>query len=201
MRALLTALLLLVCLPAWSAGTPSGCARLCGKWVLDPAQSDSVAAVLDSALAGYKEPKPRRGRMPPPNDPLRTVQIEAEESIGPIFDRPYKDELRAELLALMKPPVTLSISEMDDEVILQGTGPLQRRVAVGRAHSRVDSLGTAKIRVSWKADALIISESYDRKRNQVETFALRKDGTLLVTQQVQRPGTRPIKVRTFYRRG
>ncbi len=200
MRALLTALLL-VSLPAWSASTPSGCARLCGKWVLDPGTSDSVTAVLDSALANYKEPKPRRGRMPPANDPLRTVQIEAEESIGPIVDRPYKDELRAELLALLKPQASLSIGEKDDEVILQGTGPLQRRVTAGRAHSRVDSLGTATIHVSWKADALVISESYDRKRSQVETYALRKDGMLLVTQQVQRPGTRPVKVRTFYRRG
>jgi hypothetical protein len=200
MRTLFAALLL-ISSPAWSASTPSGCAWLCGKWVLDPATSDSVTAVLDSALANYKEPKARRGRMPPADDPLRTAQIEAEESIGPIFDRPYKDELHAELLALMKPPGTLSISERDDEVILQGTGPLQRRVTAGRAHSRVDSLGTAKIKVSWKADALVISETYDRKRSQVETYALRKDGTLLVTQQVQRPGTRPIKVRTFYRRG
>lgn len=200
MRALLTALLL-VSLPAWSASAPPGCAWLCGQWVLEPERSDSVTAVLDAALASYKEPKPRRGRMPPANDPLRSVQIEAEESIGPIFDRPYKDELHAELLALMKPPARLSISEKDNEVILQGTGPLQRRLTAGRSHSRVDSLGTATIRVSWKADALVISERYDRKRNQVETFALRKDGRLLVTQEVQRPGTKPIKVRTFYRRG
>ncbi len=200
MRTLLAALLL-ISLPAWPASAPPGCAWLCGKWVMDPALSDPVTAVLDSALANYKEPRPQRGRMPPADDALRTVQIEAEESIGPIFDRPYKDELRAELLALMRPQEALSIGEKDSEVILQGTGPLQRRLTAGRAHSRVDSLGTAKIRVSWKADALVISETYDRKRSQVETFALRKDGMLLVTHVVQRPGTKAIKVRTFYRRG
>jgi hypothetical protein len=200
MRTLLAALLLMS-LPAWPASSPSGCAWLCGKWVMDPATSDSVTAVLDASLANYKEPKPQRGRMPPPDDALRTMQIEAEESIGPILRRPFKDELHAELKALMTPPQTLTIAEKDSEVILQGTGPFQRRFTAGRSHSRVDSLGTARISVSWKADALVISERYDGKRNQVETYALRKDGTLLVTQQVQRPGTKPIKLRTFYRRG
>jgi hypothetical protein len=200
MRTLLAALLLMS-LPASPASAPPGCAWLCGKWVLDTETSDSVPQVLDSSLANYKEPKPQRGRMPPADDPLRTMQIEAEESIGPILRRPFKDELRAELLALMTPPRTLTIGEKDNEVILQGTGPLQRRFTPGRSHSRVDSLGTAKIRISWKADALVISERYDGKRNQTETYALRKDGMLLVTQQVQRPGTKPIKVRTFYRRG
>lgn len=200
MRTLL-ALLLFTALPAMAAQPPSGCGRLCGQWVLDPSHSDAAEAALDTALATYKEPKARRERGMRGDGPVGDVVADMERSIGPIFDRPQRDDLRIELLPLVTPPASLQFDRRNAEILIRAPGRGERRITVGSPHSRVDAAGTAKISASWKAGALLIRERYDRKREYLETYTLQRDGTLLVTRVLERPGLKTLRLRALYQRG
>jgi hypothetical protein len=187
-------------LPVWAADPPPGCAWLCGSWVLDAAHSESAAAVVDAALAKYKEPtarKPRRHQA----DPVAQADAEAEDALRPMYDRPLKAQMRERLLVLVTPPASLVLAEQGEEIIIRPAGGPERHAFPGEPHSRVDDEGTAKIRTEWKKDALVINESYDHRREQTETYALLPDGTLQVTRVVERPGVKKLELRSIYRRG
>ncbi|MET0280388.1 MAG: hypothetical protein ABW278_04590 [Steroidobacteraceae bacterium] len=199
------AALLVTCLLATPvsvmAAAPAGCARLCGQWVLDTAHSDAPEAVLDAALTTYKEPRARRERGPQGDGPVGDVIADMERSIGPIFDRPHRDDLRAELLAVVTAPATLEFDQRGTEILIRAAARGERRLSVGNPHARVDAIGTARINSSWKSGALVVTERYDRKREYAETYTLQRDGSLLVTREVERPGLKTLRLRAIYQRG
>ncbi len=201
MRALV-AVLLLASAPAWPAQVPAGCGTLCGSWQLDAAHSDPAEATLDQALAGYRDPRPKRTRHGGSGDPLADIEAGAIDALGPIHDRPGRDMLRDDLLPLVRAPQALTLAA-DGKAILIRTGERsQRKLSPGEPHSRVDAEGTAKIRCTWQSGRLVVSEVYDRKRRYTETFELqRADGSLVVTREIERPGLKALRVRFVYRPG
>lgn len=198
MRMLLALLLLAV--PALAA-EPRGCGPLCGDWVLDAGASDPAEAALDAALAQYKEPRARRPSRVFSDDPGAQMAAEMEQSLGPIRDRPQGADLRGELLPLVVPPRTLRIAAQGSDVVLRGDAPGERRLRPGEPHSRVDAQGTARIECQWQSGVLRISERYERRRRSEESYQLRqKDGVLVVTRELRRPGLPALRVRAVYHR-
>jgi hypothetical protein len=172
----LLAVLLVVSLPAWPGEQPPGCAWLCGSWTLDAAQSDQVDRLVGEAMREYEEPRPG-GK------------------------QPTGAQLQGELLLLLSPPASITLAESGKEILVRPSTGTERRFTPNRTGERTDALGTAEVRATWRSDdSLLISESYDRRRNQSESFALQRDGTLVVTREVERPGIVRLKVRLVYRR-
>jgi hypothetical protein len=199
MKRLLVALLV-TAIPAWSA-TPVGCATLCGNWQLETTLSDAVEPMVDAALSTYKAPRAKRIPNADSDDMAGRINEEMERSLGPIHARPGRAELRSELLLRLTVPQKLNLEGRGEGLAIQGDGALARRISPGTPHSRVDANGTAKIRSSWKSGALVVSEDYGRKNSYSETYTLqRKDATLLVTREVRRPGMKPLRIRSVYRR-
>jgi hypothetical protein len=198
MKRLLAALLLAIALPA-AAVDPSGCASLCGRWQLDLSQSTAVAPAVDAALDSYADPRAKRLRKGKANDPVDQINMDMERSLGPIHDRPQRNDLRSELLTLLGAPAQLNLDARGSDIVIQG-GELTRRLSPGTPRARVDAIGTAKISASWKSGRLTVTERYDRKRIYSETYAQRDDGTLLVTRDVKRPGLKPLHIVSVYRR-
>ncbi|MEO6078486.1 MAG: hypothetical protein ABIQ86_01725 [Steroidobacteraceae bacterium] len=195
----LLAALLVVALPA-AAVSPSGCASLCGNWQLDTSQSAAVVPAVDAALQSYRDPraKYRRGSR---NDTLDRMNAELEHSLGPMQDRPQRNELRAELLTLLGAPVQLKLDARGSDIVIQGDNQIARRISAGTPKARVDANGTAKINAAWNSDRLTVTERYDRKRRYTETYALQSGrATLLVTREVQRPGMKALRIQSVYRR-
>jgi hypothetical protein len=191
---------LLLSLSAWSAAPAPACAALCGQWQLDASRSDAIAPALDAALAGYKDPRPRRDK-DRGNDTIGEIEAEAERSLGPIHDRLGRDDLRAELQHLLAAPQMLRLDARHSEILILGDSNPERRLTPGEPHARVDAIGTATIKVGWKSGQLQVTEVYDRKRAYSETYALqRADGSLLVTREVRRPGMKAVRLRSVYRR-
>jgi hypothetical protein len=135
-----------------------------------------------------------------------TVDTAASESPETIVDAALARNdgpptLRPELLAALASPPTLTLAEQGNEILIRVPGQPDRRLTANRSHTRVDSNGTADIRAKWGSDdALQITESYGRRRSQGETYALQRDGTLVITREVERPGIKRAKVRWVYRR-
>ena len=135
------------------------------------------------------------------NDPIGQIEAEAERSLGPIHDRLGRDDLRAELQHLLAAPQMLRLDARLREILILGDRNPERRLTPGEPHARVDAIGTATIKVSWKSGQLQVTEVYDRKRAYSETYALqRADGSLLVTREVRRPGMKALRVKSVYRR-
>jgi hypothetical protein len=195
---------LLICLLAGTAASTAmaaDCGELCGRWRLDPAASDPVEARLDAALAAYRESRHHVDN----SDPYSlkgAAEQELRESLGPINDRPDRDELRTQLLAVLTPPETLQITLAGQEILLGADDRAARRYSPGEPHARVDAFGTATIKTAFSAGKLTISEKYDRKREYVEAYGVvRADGTLVVTRTISRPGLKPLVLRSVYRPG
>lgn len=198
MKRLLAALLLAIASPAAMAEV-SGCASLCGRWQLDAAQSTAVAPAVDAALDSYTDPRAKHLRKGKANDPVDQIRVDMERSLGPIHDRPQRDDLRSELLTLLGAPPQLNLDARGSDIVIQG-GELTRRLSPGTPRARVDAIGTAKISASWKSGRLTVTERYDRKRIYSETYAQRDDGALLVTREVKRPGLKQLRIVSVYRR-
>jgi hypothetical protein len=183
------------------AAATSDCGTLCGRRQLDAAASDPVEARLDAALDEYREARQRR---PDENPHSLNAAAEAElrDSLGPISDRPDRDQLRNQLLAVLTPPETLQITLAGQEILIGADDRTPRRYSPGEPHARVDAFGTATIKTAFTPGKLTISERYDRKREYLETYAvLRTDGTLVVTRSITRPGLKPLLLRSVYRPG
>jgi hypothetical protein len=203
MKRLLAALL--ITFPVWAAA-PTGCGTLCGSWQLDAALSAAVAPAVDTALGSYNEPRgkraPRsaRSRSGMPEDTIDEIDSAMEHSLGPVFDRPGRADLRTELMSLLTPPSRLNLDARGDDILIQGDGDPARRLTPGTPKARVNANGTAEILTNWKSAKLTVSERYDRKRRYAETYALQADGSLLVAREVKRPGMKPLKLQAIYRR-
>jgi hypothetical protein len=202
----LLAALLIVALPAGAAPAP-GCGALCGTWQLDTAASVAVAPAVDAALKSYNNPRARRvprsmrSREGLPEDTIDQIEQSMERSLGPILDRPVREDLRSDLLSLLEPPALLNLDARGTDLVIQEDSQLARRLTPGKPRARVTEDGTATIEVRWKkSDHLTISERYDRKRRYSETYTLQPAGTLLVTRDVERPGLKPLRIQAVYRR-
>jgi hypothetical protein len=203
----LLAAMLIVSLPA-GAASPGGCGTLCGNWQLDTRATAEVAPAVDAALKSYTNPRARRPQRSQrlreglPEDAIDQIDAANERSLGPILDRPVRGELRSELLSLLEPPARLNLDARGTDLVIQEDGQLARRLTPGTPRARVTSEGTATILVTWKkADRFTISEKFDRKRRYYEFYALQAaDGSLLVTREVQRPGLKPLRLQSVYRR-
>jgi hypothetical protein len=195
--------LLLLCLqvPAAKSGDEPGvaCQKLCGNWALDAAASDPVEPALDAAFARFKDPKPERmhrGNF----DNLESLSREADEvSLGPIMARPPRARLREELVETLRTPKTLLLGANDDDVLIGSDGHTPRRLTPGEPSARVDAQGTAKIRCEWRQGRFVISESYGRRNDSSETYALQGDA-LIVTRVVKRQGLPELKLKSVYRK-
>jgi antitoxin (DNA-binding transcriptional repressor) of toxin-antitoxin stability system len=203
MKRLLAALL--ITLPAWAAA-PTGCGSLCGNWQLDTSLSAAVAPAVETALSAYSEP---RGRKPPrsarnregfPETTVDQIDSAMEHSLGPVFDRPGRAELRTELMAALTPPTRLNLDARGKDILIQGDGDPVRRLTPGTPKARVNANGTAEIMTNWKSERLTIAERYDKKNQYAESYALQTTGTLLVTREIKRPGLKPLKLQAIYRR-
>ena len=194
----LAVILLLAAAPACAGQGTEACQALCGNWSLQASGDAPVEARIDAALATYKAPRPRHESRPIARDARDAAQAAAEDAIGPVFDRPERAGLRAELLGLLRSPQDLEFASRGPEIEIRSGKTLARRVEPGRKHSRVDELGTAKIRTAWTSGALVITEKYDRRHEQQESYKLQKDGTLLVVREVERPGVKTIRVEAVY---
>jgi hypothetical protein len=171
------AVLLVLALPAMAGEAPPGCAWLCGEWTLDPNQGDRAEALIDDALKEYDEPDPDDRR-------------------------PTGAQMRSDLHAVLAPPATLALAEQGEEILIRAAGQAERRFTVNRTQSRTDAAGTAEVRASWRSDdSLQITDSHDRRRNHSENYALQRDGTLVITREVERPGVKRLRTRAVYRRG
>jgi hypothetical protein len=187
---------------AAAAPAPLECGPLCGRWTLDVAASDPVEARLDAALAAYRESLEPRPVGDDPKNLRAAAEVELRESLGPIKKRPDRDELREQLLAVLKPPETLQVTLAGPDVLIGADDRYVRRYSPGVPHSRVDAFGTAKITAAITPGRFTINERYDRQREYLETYAVqRADGSLLVERQVTRPGMTPLRLRAVYRPG
>jgi hypothetical protein len=184
-----------------SAAGSMGCASLCGEWRLDPQASDAPDRALDAAFVNFKDPRPRRMRAPVGDSLGEMGQAADEAALGPIIDRPRRQELRDELQAMLRQPQKLRLAARDNEVLIATDGHAAESLTPGEPHARVDRYGTAKINVRWRGSLLAVSEKYDRRNQQEKTYALRgADGALQVLQVITRPGLPRITVRSVYRR-
>lgn len=171
------AILLVMALPVVAGEAPPGCAWLCGEWALDSTQSDPAESFIDEALKNYDEPDPDDRR-------------------------PTSAQMRTDLRTVLVPPAMLTLAEQGEQIVIRATGQPERRLAVDRPQTRTDDAGTAELRASWRSDdSLQITDSHDRRRNHTENYALQRDGTLVITREVERPGVRRIRARSVYRRG
>ena len=172
------------------------CGALCGKWQLDASRSDDPKAMLDAAMATFKEPRPRRrDRMP------RTL----EGDIGARVDGPSGRSTRARSAAkcgasserLLRVPEQLVIELQGREFRLGALTGSPRRLTPGESYARVDAEGTAEIRCNFNEGRLQVTERYDRRRQYSETYAVQRgDGSLLVTREVKRQGLNPLIIRS-----
>lgn len=200
-RAALLALLWLASAPALSGAAPQ-CGPLCGRWQLDTTSSDPVEARLDAAIAAYREGRARNLPSENPKSLAAAAEAELRDSLGPVHNRPERDVLYRELLALLTPPETLQITVAGPDVLIGADDRAARRYSPGVRHSRVDIFGTADIRATLAPGRFTITERYDRQREYTETYSVqRADGSLLVERQVSRPGLKPLRLRAVYRPG
>jgi hypothetical protein len=188
-------------LPAGAVDAPSGCARLCGNWVLDAARSEPAEPVIDAALDKYKEPAPPKRRRPPREDPLDPAPDLADEPPARPPEHTFKAQLRTQLLATLTQPESLEVAARGDEILIRTPGTLERRLFPGEPHSRVDSTGTTRIDTEWKQGALVVKETEGRKHKRTETWTQLPDGALQVTLVVERPDLATLHLRAFYRPG
>jgi hypothetical protein len=199
-RAIGALALSLLALPALAGGVPA-CGRLCAAWQLDAAASTDPQAAIDDAVDEYKEEKPRRRRASP-SDFSALAKAELDESLGPMHERPFRDELRAELTRRLVIPETLRVSQEGGEIRLDEGRGAPRRFDLEEPYSRVDSLGTAQISAKFQGGNLTIREDYKKKGANREVYSLdTRSDRLTVTRTIQRPSMPDIIVKSIYRPG
>lgn len=184
---------------ATHAGTPA-CGRLCeGSWKLDPAASSDPEEVLDDAMDEYKEEKVKRRRAPS-GDFAAMAKAELDESLGPLRQRPQREQLRDELKRRLEIPATLRITLDGSTLLLDEGRGNPRRLDLKEAYSRVDSLGTAEVKTRWSGGGFQISENYRKGRSNKEAYTLDRKGELLVvTRTLSRPALPTLTVKSVYR--
>lgn len=182
------------------AATPA-CGRLCATaWKLDVAASTDVADAIEDALDDYKEEKIKRRRTPSGSDYAAIAKAEMDESLGPLRQRPIREELREEVTRRLVIPETLKISQDEDELRIDEGRSTPRRFDLRESYSRVDSLGTAEIKARWTGGSFVVTEDYRKGRSNREAYAVdAKSGLLTVTRTLSRPALPKIVVQSLYR--
>lgn len=177
----------------------AGCGPLCGAWKLDAAASDDPKARIDTAVAGFKEPKqPRRPR--PSMRDLDDSYIPPAEPLHPGWT--MRDELRDELRVEVAIPEQLTFAAEGADIVLTEGTRRPRRVQPDEPYSRVDTHGIATIRTRWSSAELSISESYDRGNSRQETYGIeRATGRLVVTRTLKRERMPKLIIKSVYVRG
>jgi len=193
--------LLLASAPGWATASGTNCTGLCDEaWQLDTAASDDPAKAIETAVLAYKEEKPKRPRGHS-SDLASMYRAEDEASLGPLFLRPRRDELRQELIRRLTIPQQLRVSVVHGDILVDESRGSPRRFTPGEPHARVDAQGTANIRANWSGNKLVIREDYGRKVSNRETYALDSHGLqLIVTRVLERPAMPDITLRSVYRR-
>jgi hypothetical protein len=196
----LPALLLSAAFALNAGAAPPVCGRLCAAWQLDPAASSDPQAAIDTAVTAYKEEKPKRRRAPG-SDFAALARAELEDSLGPMHERPMRDELRSDLTHLLVIPGSLRISLAGEEVrIDEGRGG-PRRFDLGESYSRVDDVGTAEVSAQFQSGSFSVREKYKKGRGsnrEVYQVEARTD-RLVVTRTIERPKMPDIVLRSVYR--
>lgn len=195
------AVLLLAVTPVRATAPAVSCAGLCDEaWQLDTAASDDPAVAIQTAVLAYKEEKPKRPRSHTA-DLDSIARAEDEASLGPLFLRPRRDELRLELVHRLTIPTQLRLSVVGGDILVDESRGSPRRFTPGEPHSRVDALGTATIHAAWSRNTLVIRADYGRRLSNRETYALDSHGLqLVVTRVLERPAMPTITLRSVYRR-
>jgi hypothetical protein len=185
---------------ALDASASPACGRLCAAWQLDAAASGDPQAAVDSAVAAYKEEKPKR-RHAPGSDLAALAKAELDDSLGPMRERPLREELRQQLAGLLVIPPTLRISQAGDEILLDEGRHSPRHFDLDESYSRVDDLGTAEVTAQLKSDGFTVREKYNKGRgSNRETYQLEaKTDRLIVTRTVARPKMPDLVLRSIYR--
>ena len=198
LRHALSGLLLGIVLATNADAAPT-CGRLCAAWQLDAEASTDAKAAIDTAVAGYKEEKPKR-RRGSPSDFASLAKAELDDSLGPMRERPMREELHKELTHLLVIPESLRISlEGDDVLVDQGHGG-PRRFDLDDSWSRVDELGTAEISAKLGSGGFVVREKYKRGRSNREAYVVdTHNDRLVVTRTIVRPKMPDIVLRSVYR--
>lgn len=167
----------------------------CGEWALDATSSDDAQAVVDAAMSGYKPPRMRRPRFTPGDiESESAAELESSLFVPPGARR---QELRDELLRLTRVPPALKLRQEGADIVIDQGPSDRRRFTPGEPHSRVDSRGTARIVAKLDRGALSVSESYDGKTGNRESY--RADGaTLVVTRVIERRGLPKLTLHSRY---
>lgn len=195
-----TTLVALMLMPAavLAKDSPPEC-RPCGDWQLDAAASEAAEPAVDAALARYKPPKPRRFR-PRYGDVASETEAEFQASLDERFGPADRRELREELLKQLASPERFSLRQDGEDIVVLPEGGYRRRVTPGEPHARVDSLGTAEIEATLRGPTLTIAETYKRRTQNREVYAVDSAGAVLkVTRSVRRPGLPEVVVHATYR--
>ena len=199
LRRPLLALLLGATLAVDASAAPA-CGRLCAAWQLDTAASADPQAAIDTAVAAYKEEQPKRRRYSG-SDIAALTKAELEDSLGPMRERPLREELRKDLNRLLVIPATLRISQSGDEVKLDEGRGGPRSFDLDESYSRVDEVGTAEISAQLRPDGFSIREKYKKGRgSNREAYQLEpRTDRLVVTRTISRPKMPDIVLRSIYR--
>ena len=191
------ALLLLLPLTAVARTETVEC-KPCGTWQMDGAASEAVAPAVDAALAKYKPPKMKRYRAIR-GDIASETEAEFQASLDERPGPADRGKLREDLLRQLDTPAQFTLRLEGDEVVIEPQGGYRRRVTPGEPHARVDELGTARIVSAWRGGSLTITETYRRKTQNREVYALDPAGARLqVTRSVTRPGLPTVVVHSTY---
>lgn len=190
---------LLLPLSAAQAGTPV-CGRLCAtNWALDPAASTDADEALDDAMDDYKDEKLKRRRAPS-GDYAAIAKAELDDSLGPMRQRPVREELRQELQRRLDIPKTLHVTQDGNNLLLDEGRGTPRRFDLDESYSRVDSVGTAEVKSRWSSGSFTVTEDYRKGRSNREAYAVDGKGDrLVVTRTLSRPGLPKIVVKSVYR--
>jgi hypothetical protein len=179
----------------------SGCAQLCGSWVLDASLTEPVEPAVEAAMERYRVPRQNGPRISGTGDkvaPPRDVAPADAPPGGAEFRR--GPGLREQLVAALTPPESLAFAASGKQILLRaGTNP-ERRIFPGEPRSRVDSRGTSRIRADWKKGVLGLSEDFGGSYRNAESYAVQPDGTLQLALVLDRPGVKQVRLRAVYRR-
>jgi len=167
----------------------------CGEWALDVGSSDDAQAAVETALKGYKPPRMRRPRFTPGDiDSESAAEVENSLFLPPGARR---QELRDELGRLARIPPTLKLRQEGGDIVIDQGPNDRRRFTPGEPHSRVDTRGTARIVAKLDRGALSVSEQYDGKTENRESYRADAAG-LTVTRVIERRGLPTVTVHSRY---
>jgi hypothetical protein len=185
---------------ARDAEQPSGCAQLCGSWVLDESLTEPVEPAVDAAMERYRVPRQNGPRIAGTGEWIAPEGDAAPADAPPAAGSQRLPGLREQLMTALAPPPSLAFSTSGKQILLRaGTNP-ERRIFPGEPRSRVDSRGTSRISADWKKGVLALTEDFGGSYRNAESYVVQPDGTLQLALVLDRPGVKQVRLRAVYRR-